>query len=278
LAVNDILDFVERYPRLFVLSGAGISTDSGIPCYRDREGQRTGRSPILLQDFLKSDYARQRYWARSLIGWPVVAGAKPNAAHHAVRALASRGRVQRLVTQNVDGLHTRAGNADVIELHGNIGRVRCIGCGAQHARAEVQRMLEAANPAFAGLTAPAVPDGDAQIEDLDFGAFDVPACTRCGGVLKPDVVFFGEGVPRVLVDDAAEALAAADAMLVVGSSLMVYSGYRFCEWARRAGKPIAAINIGRTRADHLLALKVEQPCGVALEALVEGLDAREIVG
>jgi NAD-dependent SIR2 family protein deacetylase len=276
--VNDILDFVERYPRLFVLSGAGISTDSGIPCYRDREGQRTGRSPILLQDFLKSDYARQRYWARSLIGWPVVAGAKPNAAHHAVRALASRGRVQRLVTQNVDGLHTRAGNADVIELHGNIGRVRCIGCGAQHARAEVQRMLEAANPAFAGLTAPAVPDGDAQIEDLDFGAFDVPACTRCGGVLKPDVVFFGEGVPRVLVDDAAEALAAADAMLVVGSSLMVYSGYRFCEWARRAGKPIAAINIGRTRADHLLALKVEQPCGVALEALVEGLDAREIVG
>ncbi len=278
MAVNDILDFVERYPRLFVLSGAGISTDSGIPCYRDREGQRTGRSPILLQDFLKSDYARQRYWARSLIGWPVVAGAKPNAAHHAVRALASRGRVQRLVTQNVDGLHTRAGNADVIELHGNIGRVRCIGCGAQHARAEVQRMLEAANPAFAGLTAPAVPDGDAQIEDLDFGAFDVPACTRCGGVLKPDVVFFGEGVPRVLVDDAAEALAAADAMLVVGSSLMVYSGYRFCEWARRAGKPIAAINIGRTRADHLLALKVEQPCGVALEALVEGLDAREIVG
>jgi NAD-dependent SIR2 family protein deacetylase len=276
--VNDILDFVERYPRLFVLSGAGISTDSGIPCYRDREGQRTGRSPILLQDFLKSDYARQRYWARSLIGWPVVAGAKPNAAHHAVRALASRGRVQRLVTQNVDGMHTRAGNADVIELHGNIGRVRCIGCGAQHARAEVQRMLEAANPAFAGLTAPAVPDGDAQIEDLDFGAFDVPACTRCGGVLKPDVVFFGEGVPRVLVDDAAEALAAADAMLVVGSSLMVYSGYRFCEWARRAGKPIAAINIGRTRADHLLALKVEQPCGVALEALVEGLDAREIVG
>jgi NAD-dependent SIR2 family protein deacetylase len=274
--VNDILDFVERYPRLFVLSGAGISTDSGIPCYRDREGQRTGRSPILLQDFLKSDYARQRYWARSLIGWPVVAGAKPNAAHHAVRALASRGRVQRLVTQNVDGLHTRAGNADVIELHGNIGRVRCIGCGAQHARAEVQRMLEAANPAFADLTAPAVPDGDAHIENLDFAAFDVPACTRCGGVLKPDVVFFGEGVPRTLVDDAAEALAAADAMLVVGSSLMVYSGYRFCEWARRAGKPIAAINIGRTRADHLLALKVEQPCGVALGALVDGLDAREL--
>jgi NAD-dependent SIR2 family protein deacetylase len=274
--VNDILDFIERHPRLFVLSGAGISTDSGIPCYRDREGQRTGRSPILLQEFLNSDYARRRYWARSLIGWPVVAGAQPNAAHHAVRALASRGRVHRLVTQNVDGLHARAGNADVIELHGNIGRVRCLNCGQQHARADVQRLLEAANPAFAGLTAPAVPDGDAHIEDLDFGAFDVPGCTRCGGLLKPDVVFFGEGVPRPLVDDAAQALEASDAMLVLGSSLMVYSGYRFCEWAHRAGKPIAAINIGRTRADPLLALKVEQSCAVALNALIERLDEREL--
>ncbi|WP_200819002.1 NAD-dependent protein deacetylase [Caballeronia telluris] len=275
-AVNDLFDFVERHPRLFVLSGAGISTDSGIPCYRDREGQRTGRSPILLQEFLNSDHARRRYWARSLIGWPVVAGAEPNAAHHAVRALASRGRIARLVTQNVDGLHTRAGNADVIELHGNIGRVRCLDCGAQHPRAAVQRMLEAANPAFAGLTAPAVPDGDAQIEDLDFAAFDVPACQLCGGVLKPDVVFFGESVPRALVDDAARALEAADAMLVLGSSLMVYSGYRFAEWAHRAGKPIAAINIGRTRADALFAVKAEQPCAAALGALIERLDAREL--
>ncbi|WP_062633907.1 NAD-dependent protein deacetylase [Caballeronia arationis] len=275
-AVNDLFDFVERHPRLFVLSGAGISTDSGIPCYRDCEGQRTGRSPILLQEFLNSDHARRRYWARSLIGWPVVAGAEPNAAHHAVRALASRGRLQRLVTQNVDGLHTRAGNADVIELHGNIGRVRCLGCGEQHPRAAVQRMLEAANPAFAGLTAPAVPDGDAQLEDLDFAAFDVPACQRCGGILKPDVVFFGESVPRALVDDAARALEAADAMLVLGSSLMVYSGYRFAEWAHRAGKPIAAINIGRTRADALLAVKAEQSCATALGALLERLDAREL--
>lgn len=274
--MNDILDFIERHPRLFVLSGAGISTDSGIPCYRDREGQRTGRSPILLQEFLNSDYARRRYWARSLIGWPVVAGAQPNAAHHAVRGLASRGRVHRLVTQNVDGLHARAGNADVIELHGNIGRVRCLNCGQHHARGDVQRLLEAANPAFAGLTAPAVPDGDAHIEDLDFGAFDVPGCTRCGGLLKPDVVFFGEGVPRALVDDAAQALEASDAMLVLGSSLMVYSGYRFCEWAHRAGKPIAAINIGRTRADPLLALKVEQSCALALNALIERLDEREL--
>jgi NAD-dependent SIR2 family protein deacetylase len=275
ISLSDIYDFVQRHPRLFVLSGAGISTDSGIPCYRDREGLRTGRSPILLRDFLGSEHARRRYWARSLIGWPVVALAEPNAAHHAVRGLASRGRVGRLVTQNVDGLHIRAGNADVIELHGNIARVRCMACGAPHSRALVQRMLEAANPAFAGLTAPAVPDGDAHVEDIDFGAFHVPACTHCGGLLKPDVVFFGESVPRTLVADAARSLESADAMLVLGSSLMVYSGYRFCEWAHRAGKPIAAINMGRTRADHLLALKVEEPCAAALGALVERLDDRE---
>ncbi|SAK58131.1 NAD-dependent deacetylase [Caballeronia pedi] len=276
--MQQLHEFVERYPRLFVLSGAGISTESGIPCYRDREGERTGRAPILLKDFLGSDYARRRYWARSLIGWPVVASAQPNGAHHALRALAARSRVLRLVTQNVDGLHTRAGNPDVIELHGNIGRVRCIECGERHTRAAVQRLLEAANPDFVGHTAPAVPDGDAHIEDLDFAAFDVPGCTRCGGVLKPDVVFFGESVPRALVDDAARSLEAADAMLVVGSSLMVYSGYRFCEWAAKSGKPIAAINIGKTRADALLALKVEAPCSTALEGLIERLDARPVAG
>jgi NAD-dependent SIR2 family protein deacetylase len=276
--VQQLHEFVERHPRLFVLSGAGISTESGIPCYRDREGQRTGRAPILLKDFLGSDYARRRYWARSLIGWPVVQNAQPNGAHHALRALEARSRVHRLVTQNVDGLHTRAGNPDVIELHGNIGRVRCIDCGERHTRAAVQRMLETANPDFVGLTAPAVPDGDAHIEDLDFASFDVPGCTRCGGVLKPDVVFFGESVPRALVHDAARSLEAADAMLVVGSSLMVYSGYRFCEWAAKSGKPIAAINIGKTRADALLALKVEAPCSEALERLIERLDARPVAG
>ncbi|KND58638.1 NAD-dependent protein deacetylase of SIR2 family [Candidatus Burkholderia verschuerenii] len=233
-----------------MLSGAGISTESGIPCYRDREGQRTGRASILLKDFLGSDHARRRYWARSLIGWPVVAGAEPNAAHHAVRALAARSRVHRLVTQNVDGLHTRAA---------------------------VQRMLEAMNPDFVGHAAPDLPDGDANIEHLDFDAFDVPGCTRCGGVLKPDVVFFGESVPRELVQDAARSLDAADAMLVLGSSLMVYSGYRFCEWAAKSGKPIAAVNIGKTRADALLALKVEARCSDVLGELIEQLDARPAV-
>lgn len=270
--MNDLYDFVQRHPKLFVLSGAGISTDSGIPCYRDREGQRTGRTPILLKDFLGSDYARRRYWARSLVGWPLVAGAEPNAAHRAVHRLAGRGRLGRLVTQNVDGLHTAAGNADVIELHGNIGRVRCLACGTEHSRAWLQDELAAANPVFSGLAALPVADGDAHLEGLDFNAFQLTDCPRCGGMLKPDVVFFGEGVPRTRVDDAAAALHEADAMLVIGSSLMVYSGFRFCEWAAKSGKPIAAVNLGRTRADHLLALKVEASCAQALEDLVERLD------
>jgi NAD-dependent SIR2 family protein deacetylase len=269
---DSLFDFVRRHPRLFVLSGAGISTDSGIPCYRDVEGQRTGRAPILLKDFLGSEFARKRYWARSMIGWPLLAGAAPNAAHVAVVRLARRGLFDRLVTQNVDGLHTLAGSADVIELHGNIGRVRCMACGERCSRASVQKTLEAANPAFLGLSALPVADGDALLEGYDFESFNAPPCPRCGGVLKPDVVFFGEGVPRPTVDAASEALHDADAMLVLGSSLMVYSGYRFCEWAQRAGKPIAAVNLGRTRADHLLALKVETSCATALTSLADELE------
>jgi NAD-dependent SIR2 family protein deacetylase len=269
---DSLYAFIRQHPRVFVLSGAGISTDSGIPCYRDVEGHRTGRAPILLKDFLGSEFARKRYWARSMIGWPLLAHAAPNAAHVALARLEQRSLFKRLVTQNVDGLHTSAGSADVIELHGNIGRVRCMACGEPCARASVQRTLEAANPAFLGLSALPVADGDALLEGYDFESFNAPPCPHCGGVLKPDVVFFGESVPRASVDAAALALHEADAMLVLGSSLMVYSGYRFCEWADRAGKPIAAVNLGRTRADHLLALKVEAPCAMALTSLVEQLD------
>lgn len=269
---NPLYDFVERHPRLFVLSGAGISTESGIPCYRDTEGQRTGRAPILLKDFMGSEFARKRYWARSMIGWPLVAGAAPNAAHLAVARLERLGLFERLVTQNVDGLHTSAGNTDVIELHGNIGRVRCMECGDETSRGALQPRLIADNPGFVGLAALPVADGDAQLEGYDFAAFHVPGCTRCGGLLKPDVVFFGEGVPRTRVDAAAAALEQADAMLVLGSSLMVYSGFRFCEWAARAGKPIAAVNLGKTRADALLQLKVEAPCGATLDALASDLN------
>jgi NAD-dependent SIR2 family protein deacetylase len=206
-----------------------------------------------------------------MIGWPLVAGAAPNAAHVAVARLERLSLFERLVTQNVDGLHTSAGNTDVIELHGNIGRVRCMECSSETTRAALQQTLIADNPSFVGLAALPVADGDAQLEGYDFNAFHAPCCTRCGGLLKPDVVFFGEGVPRTRVDAAAAALDQADALLVLGSSLMVYSGFRFCEWAARAGKPIAAVNLGRTRADALLQLKVEAPCGPTLDALANEL-------
>ncbi|MEO8304364.1 MAG: NAD-dependent protein deacetylase [Betaproteobacteria bacterium] len=269
----DLHDFVARHPRLFVLTGAGVSVDSGIPGYRDDEGRWQRTAPVTLQDFLRTESARKRYWARSMVGWPIVAAARPNAAHHVLVRLAGEGRVHRLVTQNVDGLHQRAGSRNVIELHGTIGRVVCLDCKHELPREAVQRRLEGANPEFAAFRAAAAPDGDADLEPGDAEAFRVPACPQCGGILKPDVVFFGENVPRDRVNAAFDALDEADAMLVVGSSLMVYSGYRFCERAQRTGKPIAAINLGRTRADPLFALKVEGRCADALAELIERLAA-----
>jgi len=272
--LTDLHDFARRYPRWFVLTGAGVSTDSGIPGYRDDAGQWQRTPPVTVQEFLRSETARRRYWARSMAGWPMLAAAHPNAAHRALARLESARRLQLLVTQNVDGLHQRAGSAGVVELHGNVGRVVCLDCGADHAREALQRTLEADNPAFVAGSATAAPDGDADTEPRDLDAFQVPGCARCGGTLKPDVVFFGEGVPRGRVDAAMQGLEQADAMLVVGSSLMVYSGYRFCERAAQTGKPIAAINRGRTRADHLFALKVEQSCAEALASLAGAADGR----
>jgi NAD-dependent SIR2 family protein deacetylase len=272
-APASLLDFVRRYPRLFVLGGAGVSTASGIPDYRDADGQRKGRDPVMLQDFLKSEAMRRRYWARNMIGWPTVSLARPNAAHRALATLDTLGYVEQLVTQNVDGLHSQAGSANVIELHGNIAHVVCLGCGRRHSRAAIQQRLETDNPDWLETKAVPLPDGDASLESSRFDTFLVPACEDCGGLLKPDVVFFGEGVPRARVQSASDALARADGMLVVGSSLMVYSGFRFCEQAARAGTPIAAVNIGRTRADSLLSLKLAQPCEAALSELVEQLSA-----
>ncbi len=225
--------------------------------------------PIQLQAFLSSEHAQRRYWARSMVGWPILAQAQPNAAHQALAQLGAAGRIARLVTQNVDGLHQRAGSADVIELHGSIGTVGCLGCGAEHPRESIQAILARENPQLADAVAMPSADGDAHLEWDGLDAFRIPACPHCGGFLKPSVVFFGESVPRERVDAASHALESADAMLVVGSSLMVYSGYRFCLWASRAGMPIAALNIGRTRADPLLSLKVEASCGDALAALAD---------
>jgi NAD-dependent SIR2 family protein deacetylase len=268
---EELHEFVGRHPRLLVLSGAGISTASGIPGYRDEDGVWKGRRPTMLKEFLDLQLARQRYWARSMVGWPVVANAQPNAAHYALARLEAAGHVRRLVTQNVDGLHQRAGSTGVIELHGSLGRVVCLVCRRLYSRGDIQRRLESENPLFSGGIAVQAPDGDALVESENFDRFRVPQCSHCGGLLKPDVVFFGGSVPRDRVEAATQALENADALLVLGSSLMVYSGYRFCLLARQLGKPIVAINLGHTRADALLALKVQQPCIQALVSLADQL-------
>ncbi|MDA7417999.1 NAD-dependent protein deacetylase [Xenophilus arseniciresistens] len=269
--LDDLAGFVRRHPRLFVLTGAGVSTESGIPDYRDANGDWKRTPPVTYQAFMGSEATRQRYWARSMIGWRVMGRAQPGPAHRALARMEQAGRVQLLLTQNVDGLHDAAGSRRTSDLHGRIDTVRCMACEARSPRAQLQERLLAANPAWAALSASVAPDGDADLEHEDFSRFAVPPCLQCGGLLKPDVVFFGESVPRERVQAAMAAVQASDAVLVAGSSLMVYSGFRFVQAAAAAGKPIAAINLGRTRADDLLALKVALPCGPALGAMVDTL-------
>lgn len=272
---NDSLNaFIEQHARLFILTGAGCSTDSGIPDYRDADGGWKRTQPVTLQSFMNDTQTRRRYWARSLVGWKRFGRASPNDSHLALARLEQAGRATLLVTQNVDGLHQAAGSTGVIDLHGRLSLVRCTVCERRLAREELQLRLLRSNPAWAALDARGAPDGDADLDGLDFSSFDVPPCEHCGGVLKPDVVFFGESVPRGRVEAALQGLEQADAMLVVGSSLMVYSGYRFAQAAAQAGKPIAAVNLGRTRADGLLSLKITEPCASALAFLLKETPAR----
>jgi NAD-dependent SIR2 family protein deacetylase len=257
---------------LFVLSGAGMSTESGIPDYRDTAGAWKRSAPVLFDDFRRQERTRKRYWTRSMLGWPRVQRASPNDGHRALARLEALGRVELLVTQNVDGLHQRAGHARVIALHGDLGRVTCLGCRNEQSRDAMQQMLVERNPGVAVIGAGMAPDGDADVDSVTCDNFRVPNCPRCDGILKPTVVFFGESVPRDRVVAALEALARADAMLVLGTSLMVYSGYRFCERARDLNKPIAAVNLGRTRADTMFAVKVERACTQALAGLVASVE------
>ena len=269
-SIDALAAFVSRSRNLLVLTGAGISTASGIPGYRDAEGNWQRKPPVTHQEFMSSAAVRKRYWARSMLGWPMMQGARPNHAHAALATLEKHGRVAQLVTQNVDGLHGVAGSTQVIELHGRLREVCCTQCGTRVARAAMQTWLETGNPAFLARTATVAPDGDADLE-ADFDAFRVPECPGCGGILKPDVVFYGDSVPRPRADAAMAATRDADAILVVGSTLMVRSSYKLCEAAHAAGKPIAAINIGLTRADPLLSLKLQADCGGALAALAATL-------
>jgi NAD-dependent SIR2 family protein deacetylase len=253
-----LADFLARHPRTLVLTGAGLSTASGIPDYRDREGVRRGKAPIQGPEFRKSAAVQRRYWARSMVGWPTLARAVPNAGHRALAALEAHARIGFVLTQNVDGLHQQAGSQSVLELHGNIHTVACMECRATFPRAQVQAQLLDANPGLAGAMAAPAPDGDAHLEPQAEGEFHLPWCVHCGGALEPGVVFFGDGIPAARTALALAQMEAADALLVVGSSLMVYSGFRFCRLASETGKPIAAVNLGRTRADHLIGLKLEE--------------------
>ncbi len=264
--------FVESYPRLMVLTGAGVSTECGIPDYRDATGAWKRSPPVQHQAFMASAATRQRYWARSLIGFRAIESARPGPAHRALARLEALGHVSALVTQNVDGLHQRAGSRRVIDLHGRAEIVRCMGCGASRMRHALHQELAARNPDWLTLDAAAGPDGDADLDGLDFSRFQVLDCTRCGdGIWKPDVVFFGDNVPRTRVDAAFAALAEADALLIAGSSLMVYSGFRFARQAARDGKPIACVNRGHTRGDPLYSLKLDAPVGDTLTALAAAL-------
>jgi NAD-dependent SIR2 family protein deacetylase len=263
-------NFIARHPRLFVLTGAGCSTDSGIPDYRDADGGWKRAQPVQYRAFMDEPATRKRYWARSLVGWRRFRRAAPNDAHRALAALERQGGVGLLVTQNVDRLHQAAGSSNVVDLHGRLDLVRCMGCESRLPREELQQELLARNSAWTNLDARIAPDGDADLDGLDFSDFEVPDCPSCGGLLKPDVVFYGESVPRERVELAMQGVREADAMLVVGSSLMVYSGYRFAREAAAAGKPIATVNLGRTRADELVSLKVAEPCSAALAFLLEG--------
>ena len=246
------------------LTGAGISTDSGIPDYRGPERRDRPATPMRFGEFIGSADARRRYWARSAIGWRVVERAEPNAGHRIVEALRESGLVTGLVTQNVDGLHRAAGSRDAVELHGALRRVICLDCGRGEPRTDYQARIVLQNPGWTDRAGDIAPDGDINLDDETAERFVVPSCRRCGGSMKPDVVFFGESVPK---DRVARAFAHVDrsrSLLVLGSSLTVYSGYRFAEHAARMRKPIAIVNDGPTRADSIATIKVERRLGAVL--------------
>jgi len=250
-----------------VLSGAGLSTESGIPDYRGPTGAARPSTPMTYQVFTGDAAARRRYWARSHLGWRVIARARPNAGHAAVTALQAGGLLDGIVTQNVDGLHTAAGAHGVVELHGNLDRVVCLTCGTLSARSDLDRRLRAANADWSAEVTAINPDGDVSLPDAALDGFSVVACTVCGGDLKPDVVFFGETVPRDRVDRSFALVAGARALLVLGSSLKVMSGHRFVLRAAELGVPVAIVNQGETRGDPYATLKLEAPLGRTLGRL-----------
>lgn len=264
---RQLKDFIRQHPRLVILTGAGISLQSGIPTYRDKQGVWQGNAPMQHQDFIKHEHTRRRYWARSFIGRSTIADAQPNPAHFALAALEAAGAMELLITQNVDNLHQRAGSRHVIDLHGNLRDIHCLDCAERSSRDELQQRIAAYNPQLQGLSAEMRPDGDAILDETHIAQVQVPECITCGGVLMPEVVFFGGTVPVTRVQYCLEALQRADALLVVGSSLKVYSGFRFCLRAKEWDKPIVLLNPGQTRADTLASLHLKTDCTTLLQGI-----------
>lgn len=253
--------------QVLVLTGAGISTESGIPDYRGPESSQRRKEPILYQQFVGDVAIRQRYWARSLVGWPFIQQAQPNAGHKAIARLEGAGLVSGVLTQNVDGLHQAAGSRKVIELHGSLATVRCLVCHQLESRRQLQERMLALNPDFEAADTKLAPDGDAEIPPELIDRFQVPVCQRCGGLLKPGVIFFGENVPQERVARAWQMLSGADVLLVAGSSLAVFSGYRFVTRASETGKPVVIINDGPTRGDPQATLRISGRLGNILPEL-----------
>jgi NAD-dependent SIR2 family protein deacetylase len=260
--------------RIAVLTGAGVSTDSGIPDYRG--AGRVVRKPMTFQEFRADPAKRQRYWAGSHLGWRTFAAARPNAGHRALAELETAGLVTGIATQNVDGLHLRAGSRRVVEVHGSMDRAVCLTCGQVFSRADLARVLDRDNPWIDDPgTVQLQPDGDVEITDVE--RFRVPDCSVCGGVLKPDVVFFGEFVPAEKFREAVSIVAEADALLVVGSSLTVNSGVRLVDHAARRKRPVVIVNRGDTRSDRRAAVKIDAGTTETLVTLAERLTASAMI-
>jgi NAD-dependent SIR2 family protein deacetylase len=276
------LEEVERIlarRQVVVLSGAGLSTESGIPDYRGATGSLRRHTPMTYQDFVGGEDNRRRYWARSHLGWRTIARAAPNAGHRAVAALVTAGYVSGVITQNVDGLHRAAGTPDAVELHGSLDRVVCLTCGRTSPREDLDRRLRAANADFQDASTRINPDGDVELADELVRTFQVVPCDACGhGMLKPDVVFFGENVPKPRVQQCYDLVDESNALLVLGSSLTVMSGLRFVRYAAKAGQPIAIVNQGETRGDSYAAVRLDLPLGSALTQLADRLGCAPVTG
>ncbi len=269
--VEELIFRLKEKRNIWILTGAGISAPSGIPTYRDDKGEWKSANPIQHQEFIQHESYRQRYWARSMVGWKLTGKAQPNATHDAITALQKSGRVSQIVTQNVDGLHRVAGAKGVIDLHGRLGEIKCLNCHEVSSRKHYQSRLIAVNNELDQYQFEILPDGDANVEDFDMSQISIPPCVKCGGVLMPHVVFFGGVVPKHRVEKAYTTLAQSDCLLVIGSSLNVFSGFRFPRWASQNNIPLFAVNQGDMRGQELFDVIVTEPCEQVLPRIVASI-------